>query len=152
MKEGHKQYLQSIIDARQSGVRQLFSDYGITVEPTPDAIKNAYDVFGKPFIGDLVNAIVPRYESAEGDNLQANAAQADQKKSLWENISGVLNGTAAVLTGWGTAFGKGGATTTQTPIIIQQPEAKKNNTWLFLGIGLLVVILLVVVLIVKHKK
>jgi hypothetical protein len=150
MNEGQKLYLQSIIDARPAGVRQLFAHYGITAEPSPETVKTAYSVFGKPFIGDLVNAVIPNCNSAEGDLLQANAAQADQKKTLWENISGVLTGAAEVLTAWGTATGKG-AVPTPTPVVIQQPQTEKNNTLLFLGLGLLAIIILAVIIIVKKR-
>jgi hypothetical protein len=148
MNEGGK-YLQNIIDARPEGVRRVFAQYGITAEPTPEAITNAYEVFGKPFVGDMVNALVPRYDSAEGDALQNNAAQAEQKKSIFDNIVNAVNSVSNVLVGWGIASGKGTSPAAQTPAPAQ---AEKNNTLLFLGIGLAAVILLAVIIIVKSKR
>lgn len=152
MNAGQRKYLQDIIDARPAGVRQLFADRGIHADPTPELMVSAYEVFGKPFVGDLVNVVFQPAASAEGATLEAAVSEGEQKKNLWENLTGVLNGMANVLTGYGVAFGKGSqASVTQTPIVVQTPE-QKGNTMLYLGFALLVVIVLVAIILIKKKS
>lgn len=48
---------QNIIDAHPESVHQLLRAHGITKKATPEVLKDAYILFGKPFIGELTNMI-----------------------------------------------------------------------------------------------
>jgi hypothetical protein len=153
MNEGATAFLQKIIDARPAGVRQLFLKRGITAEPTPATLAMAYDIYGLPFVGDLVNIVVPDYDGAEGDTpVEAQAATTGAEKKAWyEVIFTGLHEVSNVLNSWGVATGK---TAAPTPAPAPAPAAAtpaKNNTMLYLGIGIVTVIILVVLVIIRKK-
>lgn len=112
---------QLIANAHPTDVRLLFKKYGIAVEPTGKTIMDAYLVYGKPFLFELldiawnkrkVSAATGDY-SLETDKLTAYAANkyetattaaAKEKASTYEGVLKWLDGGAAILTTVGGAW------------------------------------------------
>jgi hypothetical protein len=150
--------LQYVIDARPEGVHQLFTRRGIYVEPTPESIAAAYQLYGKPFIGDLVNVLFPEADSDEGATPVEEQAETvgEEKRKWWEILFDAAQNASDVLNSFAAATGKTPASSSAsasaaTAASSSATSEKGNRTLLFLGAGLLAIIILVVVLIIKRK-
>jgi hypothetical protein len=119
---------QNIIDAHPNSVHQLLMRKGITKKATPEVLKDAYVLFGKPFISELTD-IIHRPKSGYADfislsslqtfqpvakpavipvpsqpvqTLQASVTDAVEKKTIWDGLANVfdtvVNVTSKVLT------------------------------------------------------
>lgn len=114
---------QLIVNAHPSDVRSLFLRYGITVEPTGKSVLDAYLVYGKPFLVELldigyknqsgfssVTGTIPTtptlttleynklsaYEKAAYDKAAADAAKT--KGTTYEGVMNWFDKSASVLT------------------------------------------------------
>jgi hypothetical protein len=153
---------QNIINAHPESVRLLLKGKGITKPATPEVLKNAYTLFGKPFLAELVTIIhLPKTSSADGSTtLPAAVTAGTEKKDIFDKLAGLFDSVNKVVS---TVKGITAPTTYTDPatgrIITAEEKAaldkaaddKQARTMLVIG-GLIITTLIIVFVIFKKKS
>jgi len=153
---------QKIINAHPDRVRLLLAAKGIKKPATPEVLKNAYVLFGKPFLAELVNIIhLPKTSQADGETTLTTAVESGtEKKNIFDKLQDIFENGAIIVKTIGD-FGKPapiidpatGKTITaeEKAALDKAADDKQAKTMLWIG-GLVILFLVIVFAIFKKKQ